>query len=42
MKPMESDWYKEIWTLDIQNQSRVEETGRQVDFIIEKLHLKSG
>ena len=42
MKPMESDWYKEIWTLDIQDQSWVEDTGRQVDFIIEKLHLKGG
>lgn len=40
MKPMESDWYKKIWTLDIQNQSWVEDTRRQVDFLIEKLELK--
>ena len=39
MKPMESDWYKKIWTLDIQNQSWVEDTIRQVDFLIEKLEL---
>ena len=42
MKPMESDWYKEIWTLDIQNQSWVEDTKRQIDFVIDKLHLKGG
>lgn len=40
MKVMESDWYKKVWTLDIQNQSWVEDTKRQVDFIIEKLELK--
>ena len=40
MKPMHSDWYKKIWTLDIQNQSWVEDTNRQVDFLIEKLQLK--
>ncbi len=39
MKPMESDWYKKIWTLDIQDQSWVEDTTRQVDFLIEKLKL---
>lgn len=31
---MESDWYKKIWTLDIQNQSWVEDTNRQVNFLI--------
>ena len=35
-----SDWYKKIWKLDIQNQSWVEDTKRQVDFLIEKLKLK--
>ncbi len=40
MKPMKSDWYKKIWTLDIQNQSWVEDTKRQVDFLIQKLQLK--
>ena len=39
MKPVENDWYKKIWTLDIQNQSWVEDTKRQLDFVIEKLHL---
>ena len=40
MKAMEKDWYKKIWTLDIQNQSWVEDTKRQVDFLIEKLELR--
>lgn len=40
MKPMENDWYKKIWTLDIQNQSWVENTRKEVDFLIEKLDLK--
>lgn len=39
MKPMENDWYRKIWTLDIQNQSWTEDTRKQVDFVIEKLHL---
>ena len=39
---MESDWYKKIWTLDIQDQSLVEDTRRQVDFVIEKLQLRGG
>lgn len=42
MKPMESDWYKKIWTLDIQNLSWVEDTKRQVDFLIEKLGFCGG
>lgn len=40
MKAMEKDWYKKIWTLDIQDQSWVEDTKRQVDFLIEKLQMK--
>jgi len=40
MKAMEKDWYKKIWTLDIQNMSWVEDTKRQVDFIIKTLELK--
>lgn len=39
MKPTTNDWYKKIWTLDIQDQSWVEDTKRQVDFLIEKLNL---
>ena len=31
MKAMQNDWYKKIWTLDIQNQSWVEDTVHQVD-----------
>ena len=42
MKRMESDWYRKIWTLDIQNQSWVEDTRRQVDFLVDKLELKGG
>ncbi len=42
MKSMENDWYKKIWTLDIQNQSWVEDTKRQVDFLVQKLQLKGG
>lgn len=40
MKRMNNDWYKKIWTLDIKDQSWVEDTKKQVDFIIEKLKLK--
>lgn len=40
MKAMGKDWYKNIWTLDILDQSWVEDTKQQVDFIIEKLELK--
>lgn len=42
MKAMETDWYKKIWTLNIQNQSWVEDTKKQVDFLIEKLEMKGG
>ena len=37
---MEKDWYQKNWTLDIQNMSWVEDTNRQVDFLIKQLHLK--
>lgn len=40
MKAMDKDWYKKIWTLDIRNMSWVEDTKRQVDFIIKTLDLK--
>lgn len=39
MRKMEDDWYRKIWTLDIQDQSWVEDTKRQVDFIIKTLKL---
>ena len=40
MKAMQNDWYKKIWTLDIQNQSWVEDTVHQVDFLMNKLNLR--
>lgn len=40
MKAMASDWYKKIWTLGIQDLSWVEDTKRQVDFLIDKLEMK--
>ena len=39
MRKMEDDWYRKIWTLDILDQSWVEDTKRQVDFIIKTLKL---
>lgn len=36
----ESDWYKTIWSLDIKNQSWVEDTRHQTDFIIKALDLR--
>lgn len=40
MKVKNADWYKNIWTLDIKNDSWVEDTQNQVDFIIRTLELK--
>lgn len=40
MKAMASDWYKKIWTLSIQDMSWVEDTKRQVDFLIDKLEMR--
>lgn len=34
-----SDWYKYGWTLEVKNQSWVEDTDNQVDFIIKTLEL---
>jgi SAM-dependent methyltransferase len=39
MESKGSDWYKKNWTLDIKNQSWVEDTPHQVDFIIRMLAL---
>lgn len=39
MKVMDSDWYKNIWTLDIKDQSWIEDTENQVNFIINTLSL---
>lgn len=39
MEAKNKDWYKYGWTLDIKNQSWVEDTENQVNFIIELLHL---
>ncbi|WP_313076043.1 class I SAM-dependent methyltransferase [Lacrimispora sp.] len=35
-----SDWYKHSWSLNIKHQSWVEDTQRQVNFIINHLKLK--
>ena len=32
MKSMKKDWYKKVWTMDIQNMSWVEDTKKEVDF----------
>lgn len=39
MQAKSSDWYKHGWSLDIKNQSWVEDTENQVDFIIKTLGL---
>lgn len=39
MQAQNVDWYKHGWTLDIKNQSWVEDTENQVDFIIKTLNL---
>jgi 2-polyprenyl-3-methyl-5-hydroxy-6-metoxy-1,4-benzoquinol methylase len=39
MKALESNWYKSIWSLAIKEQSWVEDTENQVDFIVNTLQL---
>jgi 2-polyprenyl-3-methyl-5-hydroxy-6-metoxy-1,4-benzoquinol methylase len=39
---VDMQWYKKIWTPDIQNMSWVEQTQQQVDFIYEILQLQAG
>lgn len=39
MKAQKADWYKHGWNLDVKNQSWVEDTENQVDFIIKTLNL---
>ena len=39
MKAKPSDWYRHAWTLEIQNQSWVEETEKQVDFLSRRMRL---
>lgn len=39
MKKCKSDWYKTIWSLDIKEQSWVEDTKHQVDFLIKEMNL---
>ncbi len=34
-----SDWYKKIWSLDIQDMSWVEHTKKEIDFIIDVMNL---
>ena len=40
MKSMKKDWYKKVWTMDIQNMSWVEDTKNEVDFLIDQLKLQ--
>ena len=40
MKAKASDWYKKNWTLDIKNMSWVENTSKEVDYLIELCELK--
>lgn len=40
MKSMKKDWYKKVWTMDIQNMSWVEDTKKEIDFLIEQLKLQ--
>ena len=42
MEKMSSDWYRKIWSLDIQDQSWVEDTKRQVSFLVWALGLTGG
>lgn len=39
MKALDVNWYKSIWSLDIKEQSWVEDTESQVDFIVNTLGL---
>lgn len=39
MKQSNPNWYKEIWSLDIKSQSWIEDTQRQVDFMINIMKL---
>ncbi len=39
MKITESDWYKKNWSLEIKNQSWVEDTENQVSFVVKTLNL---
>lgn len=39
MNQVDPQWYKKIWTLGMQDQSWVEETVQEVDFVIEALEL---
>jgi SAM-dependent methyltransferase len=39
MRPKAPDWYRHAWTLDVQDQSWVEDTGKQVDFLERALNL---
>ena len=37
---VDPQWYKKIWTLDVQDASWVEPTAREVDFAVEVLQLR--
>ena len=40
MKSMKKDWYKKVWTMDIQNMSWIEDIKNEVDFLIDQLKLQ--
>ncbi|HHX63365.1 MAG TPA: class I SAM-dependent methyltransferase [Chloroflexi bacterium] len=39
MNEIQPDWYRRIWTLDIKEMSWVEETAKQIDFLIRTMNL---
>ena len=39
MKPNPPDWYRHAWSLDVKQQSWVEQTEKQVDFLVRQLSL---
>ena len=42
MNNIDKQWYKKIWSLDIEDMSWVESTASEVDFLIEALELHGG
>ena len=40
VRDVDPTWYRSIWTLDIQDLSWVESTGREIDFVLDALDLR--
>ena len=38
--PVDPEWYRKIWTMDIEDMSWVEDTAREVDFAVQVLDLR--